>query len=143
MQMVRVLNNHKKKIWVVLLLGGIAAAMMVALLLAEGTTKPAHAGAFPGRNGKIAFGRGRALSRFGDFEIYSMNPNGSNLHNLTPSPGDDYYPSYSANGKKIAFVSNRDGNDEIYKMNSDGTNKIKLTDTRVAINSQPSWQPLH
>ena len=30
-------------------------------------------------------------------------------------------------GKRIAFVSDRDGNPEIYIMNSDGSNQIRLT----------------
>ena len=42
-------------------------------------------------------------------EIYVMNADGSNQTRLTNNPADDFYPSFSGDGSKIAFVSNRDG----------------------------------
>jgi Tol biopolymer transport system component len=139
MQMSRVLNNHNKKIWVVLLVGGVAATtLMMALLLAQGI-KPAHAGAFPGKNGKIAF----ETNRDGNYEVYPMDPNGANQRNLTRSNGLDGGPSYSADGKKIVFETARDGNYEIYKMNSNGLDQTDITNAPGSDEYRSSWQPLH
>ena len=56
-----------------------------------------------------------------------MNADGSNQTRLTNNPAIDISPSFSADGSKIAFVSNRDGNQEIYVMNADGSNQTRLT----------------
>lgn len=60
-------------------------------------------------------------------EIFSANPDGSNLQRLTDSPGYDAEGSYSADGKLIVFCSNRDGDPDIYLMNADGTGVRQLT----------------
>ena len=56
----------------------------------------------------------------GNFEVYTMNPDGSNPKKISNHPKTDYAFCSSENGKSIYFYSNRDGNDEIYKMNLDG-----------------------
>ena len=65
---------------------------------------------------KIAF----ESKRDGNTDIYIMNPDGSGQKRLTNNPAFDMSPSWSPDGKKIAFVSLRDGY-EIYVMNADGT----------------------
>jgi Tol biopolymer transport system component len=52
----------------------------------------------------------------------------------------DFYPSCSPDGKKIAFVTNRDGNAEIYIMNADGSDQMRLTENSVS-DLLPSWSP--
>jgi len=46
---------------------------------------------------------------------------------LTTDPATDFDPTWSPDGTRIAFRSQRDGNDEIYVMNADGTCQINLT----------------
>ncbi len=42
---------------------------------------------------------------------------------------DDQSPSVSPDGKKIAFLSNRDGSEDIYVMDADGSHVVRLTQT--------------
>jgi len=74
----------------------------------------------------------------GNYQIYSMNPNGSELLRLTFHDSMDVVPRLSPDGKKIAFQSNRDGDYEVYVMNSDGTNIAKLTNNNFT-ESEPTW----
>ncbi len=46
---------------------------------------------------------------------------------LTNNPAYDMVPSFSPDGSKIAFTSDRDGNNEIYIMNADGSEQTRLT----------------
>jgi Tol biopolymer transport system component len=69
-----------------------------------------------------------------------MDADGSNPVNLTDNPADDYFPAWSPDGTRIAFVSYRDGNPEIYVMNADGSNPARLTDN-PASDYSPSWSP--
>ena len=92
---------------------GILALVLVPLLVATS----ADEAAFFGASGKIVF----ATARDGNFEIYSMNADGTDQMNLTNFPSaDDGHPSWSPDGTQIAFDSNRDGNTNIYIMNADG-----------------------
>ena len=59
---------------------------------------------------------------------------------LTNNPGDDKYPSWSPDGKQIAFSSKRDGNYEIYVMDADGGNLQNLTNNPNH-DVSPSWSP--
>ena len=47
------------------------------------------------------------------FELYVMNTDGGRLRRLTRKR-ENAFPAWSLDGRKIAFVSNRDGNLELY-----------------------------
>ena len=91
---------------------------------------------------RIAF----ASERDGNWEVYVMNADGTNIINLTKHPAKDGRPDWSPDGNRIAFSSDRDRKDdddknvEIYVMNADGTNPINLTN-HPAIDSSPAWEP--
>ena len=89
--------------------------------------------------GAITFHSNR-LSTGTDNEIYVMNPNGSNVLQLTDNTSEDVSATTSPDGSKIAFVSNRDGNYNIYVMNVDGSNEVPLTNN-VAFDVTPAWSP--
>jgi Ca2+-binding RTX toxin-like protein len=84
----------------------------------------------------------------GDDEIFIMNPDGTELKQLTFNTVDDSQPTLSPNGQKIVFVSsgaqfsNPQGDDEVYIMNSDGSDSQNLTDTSGSIEDlQPDFSP--
>jgi Tol biopolymer transport system component len=49
-------------------------------------------------------------------------------------------PSWSPDGKRIAFETDRDGNSEIYVMNADGSGQHRLT-WHPAGSGYPDWSP--
>jgi len=73
-------------------------------------------------------------------DIYSVDPIQGNLRRLTNDPTDDYQPDYSTDGKRVVFVSMRDGNPEIYTMNADGSSQYRLTFDRSP-DLYPTWSP--
>jgi len=85
---------------------------------------------------RIAF----ATDRDDNWEIYVMNSDGTNAHNISNHPGIDTYPAWSPDGSKIAFQTERDGNLEIYVMNSDGSDPVRLTND-VGKDLWPEWSP--
>ena len=87
---------------------------------------------------RIAF----SSKREGNHEIYVMDADGGNLQRLTNHPNDDRNPSWSPDGKSIAFSSDRDGhfNNEIYVMDADGGNQKRLTNNPDG-DWNPSWSP--
>jgi len=69
-----------------------------------------------------------------------MNADGSAQENLTRQPANDSHPSWSRDGRKLAFVSRRDTNSEIYVMNADGSGLRNLTRT-PSHDRDPAWSP--
>lgn len=62
-----------------------------------------------------------------EFDIYSAKLEGTDLRNLTNSPGYDAEAVYSPDGSKILFTSIRSGDLELYTMNPDGSDVKQLT----------------
>jgi len=77
---------------------------------------------------------------YGNADIWMMNADGSNKIRLTQVEGDDTYPFWSPDGKKIAFTSYRDGNAEIYVMKADGSQQTRLTNN-PARDDNARWSP--
>ena len=98
----------------------LAALALSALALGSLMFLPSVAGATqPGDNGRIAFSSDRDG---GNIDIYTMNPDGSGVVQLTDDAFDDWNSSWSPDGNKIAFVSTRaGGTHQVYVMNADGT----------------------
>ena len=59
---------------------------------------------------------------------------------LSPSPAWDIYPTWSPDGSKLAFVSDREGNEEIYLISQDGSNLVNLTN-HTGSDFNPVWSP--
>ena len=61
--------------------------------------------------------------------------------NLISSTRVDQKPSFSADGKKIVFSSDRSGTPEIWICEVDGSNPIQLTALEHVMVDNPRWSP--
>jgi Tol biopolymer transport system component len=115
--------------------GALILAVVCATALTAGVS-PAL-GAFPGQNGRIVFDSDR---HGGDFDLWTINPDGSNPVNLTAaSEANDEIANWRADGRKIVFQSDRDTpfnppvpimerpDYELFAMNADGSSPRQLT----------------
>ena len=98
---------------------------VVALLAFLTISTQAAEGAYPGKNGKIAF--------FDQGDIWVMNPDGTGRTNLTSGPEGGGAPEWSPDGTEIAF-SRPEG---ILVMDADGGNRHQITNEGFS----PSWSP--
>jgi TolB protein len=121
----------------------VPAAMMAGLCLAAAPAAVAHADVF---NGRIAFSSFRTdpLGLTGD--IFSMNPDGTDLRRLTDNPLDDAQSDWAPDGRDIAYRIRKPEtptrNFEIARMTASGADHRRLTftpDGQAA--SQPVWFP--
>lgn len=76
---------------------------------------------------KPDYSQGYVWALYPGFEIYSADPDGSDLVNLTNSPRYDAEGVYSPDGSRIVFTSLRTGDLEIFSMNPDGSDVRQLT----------------
>ncbi len=74
------------------------------------------------------FSQGYVWAIYPTYDIFVARPNGSQLKQLTNSPGYDAEATISTNGKKVVFTSIRDGDLDIYTMDANGRNVRRLTD---------------
>jgi len=89
----------------------------------------------------------------GDFDIFTVRPDGKDVRQLTHSKGNDAHPAFSPDGEKIMFSSTRMGfkdealytsapqpYGELFVMRYDGTQLEQLTDNQWE-EAGPAWQP--
>ena len=99
--------------------------------------------------GKIVFQRSDPATPTtpANFEVFTINADGTGLTNVSNNPGSatvgssDSQPSFSPDGTRIAFQSNRRGNPDIWVMNANGTGARPLTADSLAEESAPEFSP--
>jgi Tol biopolymer transport system component len=75
------------------------------------------------------------------WSVYVMNSDGSDRTRLTEGQaGFLSAPTWSPDGSKLAFVSERDGSPDIWLMDSEGSNLVNLT-RHEAKDHSPAWSP--
>jgi TolB protein len=73
-----------------------------------------------------SFSRGYVWPIYASYDIFTANPDGSNVRPLTRTPGYDAEATIAPDGL-IVFTSVRDGDMEIYSMLPDGSDVRRLT----------------
>ena len=84
---------------------------------------------------KIAFNRKVNGLRW---NIHLMDIDGKNVQLLTKGTVEEGGPTWSPDGKKIAFISLRDPIPKVYVMDADGRNQQRLTRDHVS-EGPPAW----
>ena len=116
------------------------------------TTNPdfsfGDAPAFSPDGKKIAFASDRTTGEgvdnpTGDTEIFTVNLDGTGLTQLTHNAvrEHDNQPDFSPDGRRIAFVSNRDQLPGIFTMSSDGSNDRLRSRGPATVFEYPSFSP--
>jgi hypothetical protein len=74
-------------------------------------------------------------------EIYTVNPDGTDLRRVTNNTWNDMHPDWSHDGQRIVLSSELSpGNYEIVGMDPDGRNVVNLTN-HPATDWRPAWSP--
>ncbi len=74
------------------------------------------------------FSKGYTWAVYGEYDIFTARPDGSDLRRLTRTPGYDAESTVSPDGRTILFTSVRDGDLDLYTMRTDGSGVKRLTD---------------
>ncbi len=91
-----------------------------------------------GANNRIAFSLQKAD---GTAALFAVDPDGGNLEQLTPGDVWDGQPAWEADGKRLAFVSNRAGTTDIWTLAVPTGETRKLTDGIDGAALFPAWVP--
>ena len=81
------------------------------------------------------------LSGTGNTEIYIGNSLGRNLRRITRSPAVESDPTWSPNGERIAFTSNRLGKPQLFEVSTKGGNAKRIPTNNSGNCTEPSWNP--
>jgi hypothetical protein len=121
------------------------AAIVAALCLPATAAPPAMADVF---NGRIGFTTNRVDPGPGvqrDRDIFSMNPDGTDLRRLTTDPANDAQADWAPDGTAIVYrirKPNQRTNFEVARMPAGGGERTVLTTSPPSqASSQPSWFP--
>ena len=83
------------------------------------------------------FSKGYFWAVYPTFDIFTARPDGSDLKQLTKTPGYDAETTISKDGK-LVFTSMRDGDLDIYSMDSNGKHVRRLTN-ELGYDGGPFW----
>lgn len=78
--------------------------------------------------------------RDGNFELYSMKTDGSDVRRLTNAVLPDGEVAISSDGRRVAFIRGEENEADLFIMNIDGTHETQLT-KNAARESVPAWSP--
>jgi len=110
---------------------------LFSLLVALMPVAPAEA-AWPGGNGAIAFSRSSSVQSSSDIWVQTRS---GKQQRLTATTGiDETSPTFSQDGRWIAYVRRADEDSDIWLMRSDGSDKRVVVDSEID-EFQPSFYP--
>jgi len=76
---------------------------------------------------KPDYSKGYVWPLYDTYDIFTADPDGSNLKQLTTTKGYDAETTISPKGDRMVFTSTRDGDIDIYSMKLDGSDVQRLT----------------
>ena len=74
-------------------------------------------------------------------DLYTLPISGGEAHKITSGMGFNSQPSFSPDGKKIAFISDRGGAENVWISDADGANAKQLSQDEQSEFSSPVWTP--
>jgi hypothetical protein len=111
-------------------------AILATIAILSMLPAAAHA-AFPGTNGKLAFGSARS-GYPADNDLYSMDGNGTAITRITSLNQDELNPAWAPSGTKVAFERVTGFRADIWSATSAGGNPTRLT-TDPRNDLWPAW----
>lgn len=92
------------------------------------------------RNGRIAF----SSFRDGRVDIFTAQPDGGGIRNVTDDPSPDFSPAWSPDGTRIAFVSlhvESSPFSQLFIVDAHGNDEVRITDFVDGNPQEPAWSP--
>src|ERR687888_1213770 len=91
----------------------------------------------PSRPPRAAHGRAGRIVFSTTEDVYVVNGDGTGLRQLTTGPAQEFDPSWSPDGRRVAYrVDPGLGASDVYVMNADGSGQ-----RRIAGGISPAWSP--
>jgi len=75
-----------------------------------------------------------------NYEVYVLTEATGAYRRLTTRAGIDQACGWSPDGRRVLFVTDRDGNPEVYVMNEDGSEPLNLTN-HPGVDREAAWSP--
>jgi Tol biopolymer transport system component len=127
-------------LFVVLAMGGCSSGLQPAQS-GRGSTPtptPAESSRPPGASPSISVSSLSGRIAFSNYDdVWIVNADGTDLKQLTHSPWHEFDPSFSPDGRLIAYRSEPKDSPELWVMNADGSGQHQLT----ADGGFPDWSP--
>ncbi len=115
-------------------------AIALSVILLYGVVSGEDVNAEEGRlEGKILTKGSIVFSSFasGNWELWSVKPDGSDMMQLTNTPGEEHSPAVSPDGKEIVYMDHKRS---LQIMNIDGSHESEIP-LPNGIYAQPTWSP--
>src|SRR5215467_13724787 len=74
-------------------------------------------------------------------DLYTLPITGGEATRITTGQAYDMQPAFSPDGKKLVFVSDRNGSENVWIANADGTHARAITTTERESYMSPTWAP--
>ena len=84
---------------------------------------------------------GKTLAFHDGRDVHLMPASGGEPVRLTTDPANGMYPSWSPDGKRLVFMSWRNGKTELFTMHADGSEQKRLVSMDRGDAVDPRWSP--
>ena len=74
-------------------------------------------------------------------DLYTLPITGGEATRITSGQAYDMQPAFSADGRKLVFISDRNGSENLWVANADGTKPRAVTTTERQSYLSPTWSP--